>query len=222
MLHRYLVLLPLLVVACADDKDAPSCPSSPLCALSQPPTSPTGISDPSNVSNDPSNDEDSVSSTVDATEPSVTSSATDPTGSATLPETDPNPSNPSLPDTDPSSDPSTTNPSSDPSTTNPSSDPSTTNPSSDPSTTNPSGEESSTGGGGYGQCGWVPNSGYYGCPGEGAIPGTEDPNGAPIDCPGDPVEDAPCGSLDSIGCCSPQGENFYCNGQVVVRQECGV
>ena len=203
MLHRYLVLLPLLVVACADDKDAPSCPSSPLCALSQPPTSPTGISDPSNVTNDPSNDEDSVSSTVDATEPNVTSSATDPTGSATLPETDPNPSNPSLPETDPSGDPSS-------------------DPSSDPSTTNPSGEESSTGGGGYGQCGWVPNSSYYGCPNEGAVPGTEDPNGAPIDCPGDPVEGGACGSLDEIGCCTAQGENFFCSSGTVVRQECGV
>jgi hypothetical protein len=84
-----------------------------------------------------------------------------------------------------------------------------------------------TGGSGYGQCGWNPNQAYYACASGGGIPGEVDPNGvSPIDCPNPPpAAGAMCdenGPVDGIGCCLPNGDNYYCGGNnTVVIENCG-
>lgn len=79
-----------------------------------------------------------------------------------------------------------------------------------------------TGGSEFGNCGWDPNNTYYVCGFEGADPG----NLNPIECPdtlpnaGDPCdEDSP---ISGVGCCLPDGKNYYCTDQnVIAIDECG-
>lgn len=199
------ILLPLLVTACAS-KEPSLCITNPLCP---------DISGGQTFPSDDDDDDDDGDADATDTEP-VTTQATDPT-------TSPDPSNASLPDTDPSSDPSTTEPDPtvpDPSTTNP--DPSTTEPdptAPDPSTTSP--DPSDTDGPDYGQCGWVAGNSFYGCPAEGATPGAVDPGGTPIGCTATYTANGPCGALTDVGCCAPGGNNYYCAAGLVVEQVCG-
>lgn len=93
------------------------------------------------------------------------------------------------------------------------------------SLTSESSVSSSSSGGseGFGLCGWSVRNGYYGCDG---TPGLEDPEGvAPIACPDElPQEDDPCtndGPINDIGCCSPNGNNYYCAEGKIVLDPCG-
>jgi hypothetical protein len=84
-------------------------------------------------------------------------------------------------------------------------------------------DSTTTTGGGFGQCGWDGRNNYYACGGEG-----EDPEGIdPIQCP-DPLPNAgdPCDEetslISGIGCCLPDGTNYYCSQQgIIVIEECG-
>jgi len=44
----------------------------------------------------------------------------------------------------------------------------------------------------------------------------------PIDCPEGLVEGGACTDtgLDLIGCCDPNGDNWYCEGEVAVFVDC--
>ncbi|MDC0717431.1 hypothetical protein [Nannocystis bainbridge] len=90
----------------------------------------------------------------------------------------------------------------------------------DPDTTFGTTEPETTGGA-YGNCGWDASFEYYGCGGAG-----EDPGGVnPIDCPPDAAEGDPCSpdtAVNGIGCCMPNGDNYYCSAEnVVVVESCG-
>lgn len=103
-------------------------------------------------------------------------------------------------------------------------DPSTTNDTqtSDTQTSDSTTSDTTTGGDGYGNCGWNAGSGWYGCDG---VPGLEDPDGiTPIACPGNPKEGDPCqegGPISGVGCCMPNGDNFYCAGLEIILESCG-
>lgn len=74
-----------------------------------------------------------------------------------------------------------------------------------------------TGVGGYGMCGWNDVAKYYDCAEGGGVPGLEDPAGIdPIACPDGLVAGEKCtedGPIDSIGCCMPNGDLFFCDTQ---------
>ncbi|PCC72241.1 hypothetical protein SAMN02745121_01441 [Nannocystis exedens] len=81
--------------------------------------------------------------------------------------------------------------------------------------------ESETSGGAHGNCGWDPANLYYGCGGAGS-----DPDGVyPIDCPPNVAVGDPCtvdGEVNGIGCCMPNGDNYYCgNDNMVYMDACG-
>jgi hypothetical protein len=78
------------------------------------------------------------------------------------------------------------------------------------------GTAGSTSGGASGTCGWDDLEAYYACGLSGA-----DPSGqVPIDCPEGLVEGGPCTGLDLIGCCDANGDNWYCEGEVAVFDDC--
>jgi len=235
-MHRLFVLLPLLVVACSDDKDPIVCPSSPQCgvSLSSSPSDPSNAEDPSNASFSSTNDADTgtdsnPTSTSDATSATAPSDPTFATQTDPSDPSDPTASSPSDPSnvsfTDPS-DPSNSDPSnSDPSNSDPSVDPSDSTSESDPSV-GFIGESSGSSGGGdsdFGQCGWDEANKYYACAADGATPGLEDPEGIdPIACDGTPVEGDPCGTVSTIGCCTPNGTLFFCTEEsTIFKQDCG-
>jgi hypothetical protein len=87
-----------------------------------------------------------------------------------------------------------------------------------------------TGGGLYGNCGWNV-VGYYACADKGGVPGSEDPlMKDPIECPQDLKEGAACndmgmGGIGSVGCCTPEGVNFFCDiegNKKVFRDDCEI
>lgn len=129
------------------------------------------------------------------------------------------------PSGDPTSDPSG-NPSSDPSIT--SSDPTFTSdvtftgdPSGDPSSSvSDTASTTNETGGDYGNCGWYAVGKYYACGFQGP-----DPDGiSPIDCPGAPQEGDACtddGPINGVGCCMPNGDNYYCARGSIIRESCG-
>lgn len=85
----------------------------------------------------------------------------------------------------------------------------------DPSTTDPSTTLPDTGG--FGNCGWNATGGYYACNFSGV-----DPNGFdPIECPYFPSAGDPCGTITDIGCCAPNGDNYWCNNSQIVIEPCG-
>ncbi|WAS92608.1 hypothetical protein [Nannocystis punicea] len=91
---------------------------------------------------------------------------------------------------------------------------------SDPGTTFGTTEPETTGGE-YGNCGWDAGNAYYGCGGVGP-----DPDGVnPIDCPPDVAVGDPCSPdtpVNGIGCCMPNGDNYYCgNDNMVYMDACG-
>ncbi|MBZ5715565.1 hypothetical protein [Nannocystis pusilla] len=79
-----------------------------------------------------------------------------------------------------------------------------------------------TTGGAFGKCGWDPSNDYYACGFEGVDPD----NLNPIECP-DPLPAAgdACDAsspVGGIGCCLPDGKNYYCSDQnMIVIDECG-
>lgn len=78
----------------------------------------------------------------------------------------------------------------------------------------------------YGMCGWYAMEKYYGCAEEGAEPGVSDPDGIdPIECSPKVVEGGDCSDVDgpvgNIGCCAPNGDNFFCDGGVIAKVACG-
>lgn len=92
--------------------------------------------------------------------------------------------------------------------------------------------DSTTGSSAYGQCGWVADQNYYACAPDGT-PGAEDP--AAIDlipCAANLAEGDKCdddnGPVTSIGCCTPEGDNWYCDvitdpeNPVIIKEACGV
>ncbi len=90
-----------------------------------------------------------------------------------------------------------------------------------------SGDSSETGTGGdseYGLCGWNVMKTYYACPGDGGVPGLEDPkNNYPIDCREQELAaGAECGQVGLAGCCTAEGNLYYCNEGGLVEQQCGV
>ena len=96
---------------------------------------------------------------------------------------------------------------------------------SDPQTSEPDPSDSFTSepGGDYGNCGWDAGSGWYGCTG---VPGEVDPRGlAPIACLPDVEAGGACseqdGPVNGIGCCSTNGENFYCARGSIIVESCG-
>lgn len=70
-----------------------------------------------------------------------------------------------------------------------------------------------TTGSGFGQCGWDPNNKYYACDFVGEEPGGT----SPIECPDTlPAEGDDCDEtspVTGIGCCLPDGSNYYCTDQ---------
>lgn len=102
----------------------------------------------------------------------------------------------------------------------------TTGPTTTDATTGTSTEGTTTSGGNYGMCGWHPDK-YYACAADGGVPGTVDPDGvSPIDCPDTlPAEGDKCDDttpVNFVGCCLPDGTNWYCSGDgMVVMSACG-
>ncbi|MDC0721213.1 hypothetical protein [Nannocystis bainbridge] len=92
------------------------------------------------------------------------------------------------------------------------------------STTTSATTTTTTSPGNFGQCGWDPNNGYYGCGFQGV-----DPDGDhPLTCPETlPATGAPCDGdspISNIGCCLPDGTNYYCSsesGGMIVVEACG-
>ncbi|HEY0138630.1 MAG TPA: hypothetical protein VGB85_31315, partial [Nannocystis sp.] len=87
-----------------------------------------------------------------------------------------------------------------------------------------------TGGGLYGNCGWNV-VGYYACVDKGGVAGTEDPlMKDEIACPQNIMEGAACndmgmGGIGSVGCCTPEGVNFFCDVEdtkKVFRDDCEI
>lgn len=61
-------------------------------------------------------------------------------------------------------------------------------------------------------CGWSESEQYYLCGGQG-----EDPSGTfPIGCPEGLVEGEPCDGLPTEGCCDAAGDNWFCEGVLVL------
>ena len=90
--------------------------------------------------------------------------------------------------------------------------------------------DTDTGGGLYGNCGWNV-IGYYACLDKGGVPGTEDPMMLdPIACPQDIMEGAMCddmgmGGIGSVGCCTPEGVNYFCDiegNKKVFKDDCAM
>lgn len=83
---------------------------------------------------------------------------------------------------------------------------------------------SSGGGSEYGNCGWNAAMKYYGCDGD---PGVSDPDGiSPIDCPQElPAMGDKCDEttpVNNVGCCLPDGTNYYCDADGMVQLDmCG-
>lgn len=73
-----------------------------------------------------------------------------------------------------------------------------------------------TTGGVAGTCGWDDLNADYACGFSGAEPTQQ----VPIDCPPGLVEGMLCDGLDLAGCCDPNGDNWYCEGQVAVLDDC--
>lgn len=100
----------------------------------------------------------------------------------------------------------------------------TTSPTSGTSEPATSSSGSSGGGSEYGNCGWNAAMKYYGCDGD---PGVSDPDGiSPIDCPdplpamGDKCDDTT--PVNNVGCCLPDGTNYYCDADGMVQLDmCG-
>jgi hypothetical protein len=83
--------------------------------------------------------------------------------------------------------------------------------------------DTTTGGGaGYGMCGWNVEKTYYACTTDNGVPGLEDPKGNyPIDCRDQELAaGAPCGRVGAAGCCTPEGDLYYC-ADVLVLENCG-
>ncbi|MDC0718695.1 hypothetical protein [Nannocystis bainbridge] len=104
----------------------------------------------------------------------------------------------------------------------------TTTSTTDPETTSTTelstteGTTASTTGSGFGNCGWDANNKYYAC---GFI--DADPDGDhPIECPDTlPTEGDDCDEtspINGVGCCLPDGSNYYCTdqGQIAI-DTCG-
>lgn len=74
----------------------------------------------------------------------------------------------------------------------------------------------------FGNCGWDATNKYYACMNVG-----EDPDGiSPIECPDPlPAEGDPCDDttpVNNVGCCLPDGTNYYCSAEgMVVLEACG-
>lgn len=90
-------------------------------------------------------------------------------------------------------------------------------------TSSTSSTSSTTNGGEYGNCGWNANEKFYACSPSGS-PGLEDPEGmSPIDCPDQlPAEGDKCDEttpVNFVGCCLPDGTNWYCSGEGMVVME---
>lgn len=86
------------------------------------------------------------------------------------------------------------------------------------------GSETTTGGGaGYGMCGWNAEKTYYACTTDDGVPGLEDPKGNyAIDCREQELASgAPCGRVGLAGCCTPEGDLYYCMDGVLVLENCG-
>jgi hypothetical protein len=86
-----------------------------------------------------------------------------------------------------------------------------------------SSDTTDTGGSGYGQCGWNAGQTYYACPDDGGVPGLADPkDNYPIDCRDQElVAGAACGAVGPAGCCTPEGNLYYCAESILVEQQCG-
>ncbi|MCY1067795.1 hypothetical protein OV090_23845 [Nannocystis sp. RBIL2] len=88
-----------------------------------------------------------------------------------------------------------------------------TEPTSTTSTATTDDTTASTTGSGFGKCGWDPNNKYYACDFVGEEPGGV----SPIECPETlPAEGDDCDEnspVTGIGCCLPDGSNYYCTDQ---------
>lgn len=88
-----------------------------------------------------------------------------------------------------------------------------TEPTSTTSTATTDDTTAGTTGSGFGKCGWDPNNKYYACGFVGEEPGGV----SPIECPDTlPAEGDDCGEnspVTGIGCCLPDGSNYYCTDQ---------
>jgi hypothetical protein len=80
-----------------------------------------------------------------------------------------------------------------------------------------------TGGSEYGQCGWNAGQTYYACPDDGGVPGLSDPKkNYPIDCRDQELAaGAACGAVGPAGCCTAEGNLYYCADSILVEQKCG-
>ena len=92
------------------------------------------------------------------------------------------------------------------------------------------GTDTDTDGGLYGNCGWNV-VGFYACADMGGVPGAEDPMMTdPIACPPNVMEGAACndmgmGGVGSVGCCTPEGVNYFCDIQgdkKVFKDDCAL
>ena len=86
-----------------------------------------------------------------------------------------------------------------------------------------------TGMSGFGMCGWNADESYYACAADGGTPGAEDPlMMAAIACADGLVEGDKCdddnGPVGSLGCCTPNGDLYYCDvmgDNTIILQSCG-
>lgn len=105
--------------------------------------------------------------------------------------------------------------------------PTTTEPTTSESGTTGTTTDGTTGGGGdFGNCGWNAEAKYYACPADGGVPSMSDPdNISPIACPDVlPAEGEKCdeeSSVTGVGCCTPQGVNYYCAEGAISIEDCG-
>ncbi len=75
----------------------------------------------------------------------------------------------------------------------------------------------------YGQCGWNVGQTYYACPDDGGVPGLADPkDNYPIDCRDQELAPgSPCGAIGPAGCCTAEGNLYYCADGALIEQKCG-
>lgn len=90
------------------------------------------------------------------------------------------------------------------------------------STTEGTTDDTTTGNSEFGKCGWDPDNKFYACGFIGADPDAI----SPIACPDElPAEGDPCdemGMVTGVGCCLPDGSNYYCSmAGMIVIEACG-